>query len=371
MHGPIPDPRVATVRQITTDTAGRRRRRAGAGLGVLAVTLVGCVVLSIGIGAVPITPLEALSILATPLGFEPLTGHTPVQELVLWSIRLPRTVLGLLVGGVLAVSGAVLQGLFRNPLADPVLIGISNGAALAAAVVIVLWGVLPFATAGIGRDVALPVSAFAGALVAIALVYRIASHDGRADIATMLLAGVALTAMAGAGIGTLVFMSDDQALRDLNFWLLGSLGGANWERLMIAGPLMLGAGLAALALARPLNGLLFGETEALHMGFDVERTKRIAVLVTALAVGAAVALSGVIGFVGLMVPHLVRMVLGPDHRVLLPAALMGGGALMLLADLVARTIVLPAELPIGIVTSCVGGPFFLWLLLRRRALGLW
>ena len=327
--------------------------------------------LSAGIGAVAISPIQVLSILLERAGLASLSAHEPVQETVLLSIRLPRACLGVLVGAALAVAGAALQGLFRNPLADPGLIGVSTGAALAAALVIVLGGSLFLGLSAGLRDLLLPLAAFAGGLATTLLVYRIASREGRTEVATMLLAGIALNAIAGAAIGLLIFVSDDRALRDLNFWLLGSLGGVTWDRLALAAPLMLAPMLALPFLARPLNGLLLGEVEALHLGFDVERIKRAVVLLAALAVGASVALTGVIGFVGLVVPHLVRLTLGPDHRLLLPAALLLGAALLLLADLLARTVVLPAELPIGILTSCVGGPFFLWLLLRRRGLGLW
>jgi iron complex transport system permease protein len=347
--------------------AGRTRLALLALAGLLAAAFL----LSVGVGAVAIAPLEVLSILSDRLGLGAPAAYQPVQEAVLLSIRLPRACLAILVGAALAVAGAAMQGLFRNPLADPGLIGISTGAALAAALVIVLGGALPLALTGLLRDAMLPLAAFAGGLATTWLVYRIASRDGRTEVATMLLAGIALNAVAGAGIGLLIFASDDQSLRDLNFWLLGSLGGVTWDSLLIAGPFMLAPALAALWLARPLNALLFGETEALHLGFEVERVKRLVVVLSALAVGASVALTGVIGFVGLVVPHLVRLTLGPDHRVLLPASLMLGAALLLLADLLARTLVLPAELPIGILTSCVGGPFFLWLLLRRRGLGLW
>ncbi|SDE97208.1 FecCD family ABC transporter permease [Rhodospira trueperi] len=357
----------------TDPAAWMRRREARTRLALvgMAALLAASVLLSVGIGALAIPPLDALSVLSARIGLGALTDHTPVQETVLWSLRLPRALLGILVGAALAVAGAAMQGLFRNPLADPGLIGVSTGAALAAAVVIVVGGALPFGLGMVGRDLLLPLAAFGGGLAVTALVYRIASHDGRTEVATMLLAGIALNAVAGAAIGVLVFISDDQALRDLNFWLLGSLGGVTWDRLLWAAPLMLGPALLALVLARPLNALLFGETEALHLGVDVERTKRLVVVLSSLAVGASVALTGVIGFVGLVVPHLVRLTIGPDHRVLLPASLMLGASLLLLADLLARTLVLPAELPIGILTSCVGGPFFLWLLLRRRGLGLW
>jgi iron complex transport system permease protein len=360
----------AAEMQAPAGSLGRRALRHRAALFALLALLLGAFLLSVGVGAVAIAPLEVVSILAERLGLGPLVPHEPAQALVLLSIRLPRACLAILVGGALSVAGASLQGLFRNPLADPTLIGVSNGAAVAAGAFIVLGGSLPFALGAL-RDVLLPLVAFAGGLIATALVYRIASRDGRTEVATMLLAGIAINAIAAAGIGLLIFVSDDQSLRDLNFWLLGSLGGVTWDRLLLAAPLMLGGALAPLWLARPLNGLLFGETEALHLGFEVERTKRLVVVLAALAVGAAVALTGVIGFVGLVVPHLIRLTVGPDHRVLLPASILLGGALLLLADLLARTLVLPAELPIGILTSCVGGPFFIWLLTRRRGLGLW
>lgn len=334
----------------------------------LACLLAASLLLSAGIGAVAIPPGAVLSILGGLLHL-PLGPHTPLQETVLLAIRLPRLCLGLLVGMALAASGAGTQGLFRNPLADPGLVGISGGAALAASLVIVLgdaWGAhLP---AGL-RAALLPGGAFLGGLATTALVYRLGQRDGRIEIGTMLLAGVALNAAVSAGLGFLIFLSNDQALRDFSFWMLGSLGGANWRSLAIAAPVLLLPALLMLTQARPLNGLLLGETEAYHLGFAVERTKRIVTLLTALAVGAAVALTGIIGFVGLVVPHLARHLVGPDHRVLLPASLLLGASLLLLADLLARTIALPGELPIGVLTSGVGAPFFLALLLRDRARG--
>ena len=241
----------------------------------------------------------------------------------------------------------------------------------AAAMTIVLGssfaGFVPF----VPLSLMLPLAAFAGALLATLLVYRIATRDGRTDVATMLLAGVAVTALAGAGIGFMVFLSDDRELRDLNYWMLGSLGGITWGRLATGAPFVLAGVLLLPFFARPLNALLLGESEAGHLGFHVERTKRFIVVLAALGAGASVALTGVIGFVGLVVPHVVRLLAGPDHRLLLPVSILFGAALMLIADLLARTLVLPAELPIGILTACIGGPFFLWLLLRRRRGGGW
>ena len=338
---------------------------------VLGGILVLVLIAALSIGAVTIGAFEILAILAKPLGLDLGVAFGPREETVLLAIRVPRIVLGLLAGAALAVSGAALQGLFRNPLADPALIGVSMGAALAAVATIVLGGALAASLPAGARHLMLPAAAFAGGLAAVLAVYRIAARDGRTDVATLLLAGIAVNAIAQAGIGYLMFISDDQQLRDLNFWLLGSLGGNTWDRMLPVVPFVVLPLLALPLLARHLNVLALGEREALHLGFDVERTKRLIVVLAAMATGATVALTGVIGFVGLVVPHLVRLIVGPNHRTLLPASILLGAVLLLLADLCARMIVLPAELPIGILTSCIGGPFFIWLLMRRRALGGW
>ncbi len=351
--------------------ARRRQRRGALFLGALAVLLAVTVLVSVSHGAVSVSAGQVLAILAREIGIALPWEFGQREETVLLSIRLPRMLLGLVTGAALAVAGAVLQGLFRNPLADPALIGVSSGAALAAVATIVLGGTLAaFMPPGL-RPFLLPAAAFLGGLLVTLLVYRIASRDGQVDVATMLLAGVALNAVASAGIGLMVFISTDQQLRDLNFWLLGSLGGVTWTTLLPALPLI---GLPVLVLPllwRRLNALLLGEGQAFHLGFDVERTKRVLVVLAALTAGASVALTGVIGFVGLVVPHLIRLSVGPDHRILLPGAVLLGAALMLIADLFARTVVLPAELPIGVLTAFVGGPFFLWLLLRGRRMGGW
>lgn len=348
---------------LVLDGWRRKRSRRSAMVHLsLAGALLAVMVAAAGHGAVSISPARVLAILT---GLQQAAGPASVEAMVLLEIRLPRVVLGILVGSALAVAGAALQGLFRNPLADPGLIGVSTGAALAAGVAIVFGGALAAVLPGSLQGALLPAAAFAGGLLATAVVYLLAHREGRADVSTLLLAGVALNAIAGAAMGLLVFVSDDQQLRDLNFWLLGSLGGVTWERLLPALPFLLAPVLLMPMLARPLDALLLGETEAAHLGFRVESAKRLAVILAALGVGGAVALTGVIGFVGLVVPHLVRLALGPGHRLLLPASALLGASLLLLADLLARTVVLPAELPIGIVTSCVGGPFFLWLLVRR------
>ena len=321
--------------------------------------------LSLALGPVSLPLLDTAKAALRLLGV-PLSGVGLEQaELILGQIRLPRTLLGLAVGAVLALSGVAMQGLFRNPLADPGLVGVSSGAALGAAIAIVggaAWGGLPPALA----PYLLSVCAFAGGLGVTALVYRLGRRDGRTSVATMLLAGIALTALAGAVIGLFTYLADDATLRSLTFWNLGSLNGASYARLW---PLLLVTAAVALWLpcrARGLNALLLGESEARHLGFDVERLKRELVFCTALGVGAAVAAAGMIGFIGLVVPHLIRLLVGPDHRVLLPAAALAGASLLLFADLVARLVLAPAELPIGIVTALLGAPFFIYLLLRSR-----
>ncbi|MGF7005080.1 FecCD family ABC transporter permease [Aminobacter sp. BE322] len=302
-----------------------------------------------------------------------LFGATPGNEalsardaIIVYDIRLPRVILGILIGAALAVSGAVMQGLFRNPLADPGLVGVSAGSGLGAVSVIVLGSTLlaPF-TAMFG-SYALPLAAFLGGLVTTIILYNVATRQGRTSIATMLLAGIALGAMAIALTGILVYMADDRQLRDLTFWQLGSLAGATWVKIAAAGPIIVAALAATPFLARGLNAMALGEATAAHLGVPVQRLKYVAIVAVSAAIGAAVAVSGGIGFVGIVVPHLLRLAIGPDNRYLLPASALLGACLLLLADAVSRTIVAPAELPIGIVTAAVGGPFFLWILLRKR-----
>jgi iron complex transport system permease protein len=322
--------------------------------------------LSLALGPVSLPLGDTLRALARLCGLPVSADDLGQAELIVGQIRLPRTLLGIATGGVLALAGVAMQGLFRNPLADPGLIGVSSGAALGAAIAIVFgasMGGLPEAFA----PYLLSACAFGGGLLVTALVYRLGRHNGQTSVATMLLAGIALTALAGALIGLFTYLADDATLRTLTFWNLGSLNGASYPRLW---PLLLVTLLVACWLPRrvdALNALLLGESEARHLGFDVERLKVELILCTALGVGAAVAAAGLIGFIGLVVPHLLRLIVGPDHRVLLPASMFGGAILLLLADLVARLALAPAELPIGIVTALIGAPFFLYLLIRGRS----
>ena len=294
-----------------------------------------------------------------------VTGAEPADRIahtVLFDIRAPRVILAVFVGATLAVSGAVLQALFRNPLAEPAVIGVSAGAGAAAVATISFGGVVAVGSAAILY--LMPVSAFLGGLVATLAVMAVARVGGQTPVLTMLLAGIAVNAIGSALMGLIMFLSNDEQLRAINFWMLGSLGSATWAAIIPA--LLLMSLVLALvpALSRNLNLILLGEREAASLGLEVEKFKNMAVVLVAAGVGAAVAVSGMIGFVGIVVPHLLRLVLGPDHRVLLPASMLGGAALLLWADVVARALVPPSELPIGILTALLGAPFFLWLLRR-------
>lgn len=318
---------------------------------VLAAVALLCALCALALGPLSIPFSHVLGALGLPLPVEDLERAAILQ------IRLPRVLLALLTGAALAQAGAAMQGVFRNPLAEPGLVGVSSGAALAAVSVIVLLHAPSWL---------LPAATFGGGLAAAWFVSSIARSAGYTRVATMLLAGLALNALAGAGIGFFSFIADDLALRSLTFWMFGSLGKAGWPQIAVAAPLLLLPLLLIPRDARALDALLLGEAEAGHLGVDVEKIKRRLLLLCVLAVATSVSLAGIIGFVGLVVPHLIRLWAGPGHRLLLPASALLGAALMTLADLGARTWVAPAELPIGVLTALVGGPFFLALILRYR-----
>jgi heme transport system permease protein len=288
-------------------------------------------------------------------------SHLPdYQQLVITEIRWPRTLLALFVGALLAICGAVTQGIFRNPLADPGIIGVSSGAGLGASLAIVL---LPASLSVILT----PVSAFIGGLLTTLLVYRLAqSQQGSTSVLILLLAGVAVAAFGGAVVGFLTFIADDQALRDLTLWGMGSLN-------VTEGPMLWLTAVTSLCLiifyqrqAQALNALLLGEAEAEHLGIDTEKLKRHLIVVTAIGIGVAVSAAGIIGFISLVIPHLIRMSLGPDHHRLLPLSALAGAGLLLMADVGARIWMAPAELPVGLVTALLGAPFFVFLLLQQR-----
>lgn len=282
------------------------------------------------------------------------------DRIVLLRIRGPRVVMSGLTGGALAVAGAIMQGLFRNPLADPGLIGVSSGAALATACMIVLGG--SWLASGAWGEWAIPVAGMCGSFVAAYLLYLFATRRGVTSVSTILLAGVALGAFSGALTGILIFRANDTALRDLTFWTMGSFAGATWSRIGLLCPFLCTAAAVTARLATPLNALLLGESDARLIGYPVERIKRLAMVAVACAVGPTVSFVGAIGFVGVIVPHLVRLVTGPDHRLVLPGSALLGATLMIVADTLARVIAMPADVPVGIVTAVLGTPVFVWLL---------
>jgi iron complex transport system permease protein len=311
-------------------------------------------------GAYALKGMDLLQALGAWLGLgDPAGGD---GDLVFLHIRLPRLVLGVAAGAGLGLSGALMQGMFRNPLADPGLIGVSSGAALAAGFTIVLGAqYIPDLPRALGSWT-LVLMAFAGGLLVTGVIYALARSEGGVRVSMMLLAGIAINALAGAGLGLLNFLASDEQLRNLQFWLLGSLGGARWSAVVLVAVLSATAIAWGLRLARGLNALALGEAQATLLGVNVERLKHQVVLVTALAVGAITATTGIIGFIGLVAPHCVRLVAGPDHRVVLPASALLGASLVVLADAFARTVLQPAELPLGVLTACIGVPFFLLLL---------
>ncbi len=334
---------------------------------ILFLALLGIAIVAVTVGAAGI-PLARLP---AALGFSTTDATDAVlsrDQLVLWSIRIPRIAAAAIVGGLLATSGAIMQGLFRNPLADPALVGVSSGGAFAAASAIILIDSSFGESLRFMQNELLPMAAFAGSLVTTFILYGIASRSGRTSIAIFLLAGLAIAAIANAGLGLLVFIADDRQLRDITFWLLGSLSGATWAKTATIAPVLAIGLIACLSIGRGLDVLVLGESEAFHSGVNVERLKRISIVLISAMTGVAVSICGVVGFIGIVVPHLLRLVIGPGHRLLLPASALLGAVLVVGADTLARTIVAPAEMPIGILTAAIGAPFFLAILLRQRGL---
>jgi iron complex transport system permease protein len=302
-----------------------------------------------------------------------LNGELQSQLLILSQIRLPRMLLAALVGAGLAICGAAMQGLFRNPLADPSLIGVSAGASAGASFVIVFaggWLQAGHSNEALGLSL-MAAGAFSGGFIAVLVVYRLATSasgplNRGTSVATMLLAGIAISALAGACNSALSFVADNDMLRRISLWQMGRLDGANWLRVIMAGLALVLTVVGLLGQSKALNALLLGESEARFLGIDVEQLKRRVVLLTALGIGVSVAVAGAIAFVGLVVPHIVRLLIGPDHRFLLPGSALLGALLLVLADALSRVIVAPAELPVGIVTALLGVPFFFSLLVRQR-----
>jgi iron complex transport system permease protein len=337
---------------------GTARRRS---VLVALVALLGAsFVLAVGVGTVPLSPGTVVRLFGWKLGLTAYPEGVPASAaVILFDLRVPRVVLAVVVGGALGTAGAVFQALFRNPMADPAIIGVSSGAALGAVAVILLGGGF------LGGELAVPVAAFLGALIVAFLVYRLARIGPAVQVATLLLAGIAVAAVISAVISLIMALAGEE-VRAIYFWLLGGLAGRGWSTLAGAAPLIvLGLVLAAWSV-RDLNAMALGEERAAQLGVEIERFKRLALATGALLAGAAVSVAGIIGFVGLMTPHILRLLVGADHRWLIPASVIGGAAFMVLADLAARTVLAPQEIPVGAVTALLGGPFFLFLLRRER-----
>jgi iron complex transport system permease protein len=317
---------------------------------LLLVVLAGCFVLGVRFGSVPLSTADVLGALAG-------RGDETTRDIVV-RIRMPRVVLAILIGGGLSLAGATFQALLRNPLAEPYILGISGGASVGA-VIVLAFG---FASAG---SWALPLAAFAGALVAIGLVFRVATATGHAmDVRVLLLAGVVVAAFFSACIAFILSISPARTVQSAVLWIMGSLAAADWTSVVLTAAYTLPAALLLVGLARPLNLMAIGEETAHYLGTDVEGVKRLSLAIAALITASGVAVAGVIGFVGLVVPHALRLVIGSDHRTLLPFSFLAGAAFLTIADLIARMLLAPTEIPIGVITAFVGVPFFL-VLLRR------
>jgi iron complex transport system permease protein len=331
----------------------------------LALLLFVTLAIGLGSGAVSISPIQVLGIIGDHVGLDTGVEYSSTQDAVLWSIRLPRVMLGVVVGAALAMAGVGFQGIFRNPLADPQLIGISSGAALGSVVgVLALESILGLVAGALGG--------VAGGIAAASAVFLLARHEGKTEVVTLVLAGLAVGAVGGAAAAFVSVAADDARLGSVIFYLLGSLGVATWERVWWTLPFVVVAAAVIPLYARRLDLLLLGEREAGHLGVDVDRTRVVVGGAATVAVGAVVAATGIIGFIGLVVPHAIRLLAGPGHRTLVPASAIGGAAAVVAVDTIARTLAQPIEIPIGLLTAIVGGPVFLALILRtRRSQGGW
>ncbi len=332
------------------------------GAGVVLLVAIGAVAVTLGTSGVALGDAVAI-VLHRLLGIGPVTWP-PSSETIVWDLRLPRVLAGMLVGAGLGCAGTVFQALLRNPMADPYIIGTAAGASLGAVAALLLPALLPFAVGGWMGLGLVQILAFAGGLGTVLVVYTVARGHGGTPVMTLLLAGYAISSLLSAAVAMLMFVSGDR-LAAVVSWLLGSLGGASWPRLAFAGPLIAVSFALMVVRWRGLNALLLGEQQAAFLGVDVEREKRILTGLAALATSAGVAVSGTIGFVGLVVPHLLRLAFGPDHRLLLPASMVYGALLLVLADLGARLL---GGIPVGVLTALIGAPFFLWLLRRSLVL---
>jgi iron complex transport system permease protein len=316
-------------------------------------------------GAVNIPLSDLFSVVSERISLDQ-TQAPHFYQAIIFDIRLPRVLLAVFVGAILAVSGAVMQGLFRNPLADPSIIGVTAGASLGASLVIVFF--TGYQVPWLSMSV-LSAGAFIGGIVAVYIVYSLAKNPFGTSVATMLLAGIGITALVGSLTGFLDFYANNEMLRRISLWRMGGLEAATFNHVLLAGFVVLLMGTVLPRYSYALNALLLGESEARHLGVDTEKLKKVTIVFVAAAVGICVALAGVIGFIGLVVPHIFRLLIGPDHRHLLPASALGGAILLVLSDNISRVVLAPVELPVGIITALIGVPFFISLLTRRHSLG--
>lgn len=341
----------------------RLRRRRVMIITCMGLLLLAAVIVSVAIGAVyvPVPTTAKIIISRIPLlGRLVSTTWTGAQETIIMTVRLPRVLLAMLVGMGLAAAGSVFQALFRNPMADPSIIGSSQGAALGATIAFFFgiqlkWGGLS----------AIPVFAFAGAVAAVVVVYMVARAGGRVSVSSLLLVGIAMSTFLASIVSTLMVISEDR-MHSIFFWLMGGMGTANWNMVIAVLPFIAAGALLSIIFSRDLNLISLGEERAAQLGLGVEKFKWIMIAIASLLVGAAVSVSGIIGFVGLITPHMVRLMTGPDHKYLVPGSLLAGGLLLVIADTIARTVIAPSELPVGVVTAFFGAPFFIYLLKKRR-----
>ncbi|QEH42405.1 iron ABC transporter permease [Chitinophaga sp. XS-30] len=333
---------------------------------LMSISLLLVIVMATGTGALSIKPLQVVAILLEKLGLRIPVAYDDNMPAILWMIRLPRVILAVLIGAGLAVAGAALQGLFRNPLADPTLIGVSAGASFTAVLMILLQASVPL----LRNMYLMNLATFAGAFVTALIVFRISRTAGQAVMTTMLLAGVAINALCNAMTGFLTYNANEEQLRSITFWTLGSLGGASWQTVSGVLPFILIPVLLLPRTAQALNVFALGEREAMHSGVKTAALKTQLIIYATMAVAAGVAVAGIIGFVGLVVPHIIRQIAGPDHRIVVPCSALTGAILLTLADLISRTVAAPAEVPVGIVTALVGTPVFIWLIIKQKKLSL-
>ncbi|TLU97962.1 FecCD family ABC transporter permease [Dyadobacter luticola] len=333
---------------------------------ILGILLLGCIAFSVCIGALSISLKELWEIVASQLGIIQKTNVEEQKSIVFWVIRLPRVCLAVLIGAALGIAGASLQGLFRNPIADATLIGVTSGASLFAIFVLML-NVKYFSMLNeLAGVYSISFVAFVGAALTTLLVYQLSKIAGDGGVTTLLLCGIAINAFVGAITGLMTYLADDQQLRSITFWNLGSLGGATWTSVLAVAPFVAISVLFMPYLSKALNLLVLGESQAASLGVNLKSLKQKVIILATMGVGASVAVAGTIGFVGLIVPHIIRTTFGPNHKTLIIGSALSGAIVLTLADTISRTIVAPSELPIGILTSLLGTPFFIYILWEQK-----